>query len=97
MPISQVGSSSQIHSAQSDVISADAGISAANKQVDEAEARLVQAKANAATANADLARYAQLVSKKEMCIRDRSQGPQQHPAASGWQPARGRHQGQPAG
>ena len=66
VPISQVGSSSQIHSAQSDVISADAGISAANKQVDEAEARLVQAKANAATANADLARYAQLVSKKEI-------------------------------
>jgi len=40
--------------------------SPANKQVDEAQARLVQAKANAATANADLARYAQLVSKKEI-------------------------------
>ncbi len=66
VPISQVGSNSMIHSAQSDVISAEAGISSANKQVDEAQARLVQAKANAQTANADLARYAQLVAKKEI-------------------------------
>ena len=66
VPISQVGSSSQIHSAQSDVLNAEAGISAAIKQVDEAEARLVQAQANARTANADQARYATLVGKKEI-------------------------------
>ena len=66
VPISQVGSSSQIHSAQSDVLNAEAGISGAIKQVDEAEARLVQAQANAKTANADLVRYGTLVSKKEI-------------------------------
>jgi len=66
VPISQVGSSSQIHSAQSDVLNAEAGISAASKQVEEAQARLIQAQANALTANADLARYGTLVSKKEI-------------------------------
>ena len=66
VPISQVGSSSQIHSAQADVLNAEAGITAAIKQVEEAEARLIQAQANAKTANADLARYATLVGKKEI-------------------------------
>ncbi len=66
VPISQVGSSSQIHSAQADVLNAQAGISGANKQVEEAEARLVQAQANAKTANADLVRYGTLVAKKEI-------------------------------
>jgi membrane fusion protein (multidrug efflux system) len=66
VPISQVGSSSQIHSAQSDVLNAEAGISGATKQVEEAEARLIQAQANATTANADLARYKTLVVKKEI-------------------------------
>jgi len=66
VPISQVGSSSQIHSAQSDVLNAEAGITGAIKQVDEAEAHLVQAQANAKTANADLARYSMLVAKKEI-------------------------------
>jgi membrane fusion protein (multidrug efflux system) len=66
VPISEVGSSSQIHSANADVLNAEAGITAASKQVDEAEARLIQAKANAQTANTDLARYATLVAKKEI-------------------------------
>ncbi len=66
VPISRVGSSSQIQSAQSDVLNAEAGISGASKQVDEAEARLVQAQANAKTANADLIRYGTLVGKKEI-------------------------------
>jgi membrane fusion protein (multidrug efflux system) len=66
VPISQVGSSSQIHSAQADVLNAEAGITAASKQVEEAEARLIQAQANAKTANADEARYATLVAKKEI-------------------------------
>jgi membrane fusion protein (multidrug efflux system) len=66
VPISQVGSSSQIHSAQSDVLNAEAGISGATKQVEEAEAKLVQAKANAVTANADLVRYGTLVGKREI-------------------------------
>lgn len=66
VPISQVGSSSQIHSAQADVINAEAGITAATKQVEEAEARLIQAKASAKTANDDLARYATLIGKREI-------------------------------
>jgi membrane fusion protein (multidrug efflux system) len=66
VPISQVGSSSQIHSAQADVLSTEAGISGAAKQVEEVEARLVQAQANAKTANADLLRYGSLVAKKEI-------------------------------
>jgi len=66
VPISQVGSSSQIHSAQSDVLSTEAGITGATRQVEEAEARLVQAQANAKTANADLLRYGMLVAKKEI-------------------------------
>jgi membrane fusion protein (multidrug efflux system) len=66
VPISQVGSSSQILSAQSDVLNTEAGISGATKQVEEVEARLVQAQANAKTANADLVRYGMLVAKKEI-------------------------------
>ncbi len=66
VPISRVGSSSQIHSAQADVLNSEAGISGAVKQVEEAEARLIQAQANATTANADRVRYEQLVGKKEI-------------------------------
>ena len=66
VPISEVGSSSQIHSAQADVLNAQAGITSATKQVEEAEARLIQAQANAKTANADQARYQMLVDKKEI-------------------------------
>ncbi len=66
VPISQVGSSSQIHSAQADVLNSEAGITAATKQVEEAEARVIQAEANAKTVNADLERYASLVGKKEI-------------------------------
>jgi membrane fusion protein (multidrug efflux system) len=66
VPISQVGSSSQIHSAAADVLNAEAGITAATRQVEEAEARLIEAQANAKNANADLARYATLIGKKEI-------------------------------
>ncbi len=66
VPISEVGSSSQIHSAQADVLNAEAGITAATKQVEEAAARLIQAQANAKTANLDRARYETLVGKKEI-------------------------------
>ena len=75
VPISQVGSSSQILSAKADVINAEAGISGATKQVEEAEARLVQAQANAKTANDDLARYATLVGKKEISQQQYRSGP----------------------
>lgn len=66
VPISQVGSSSQIQSARADVTNAEAGVSAAEKQVEEAQARLVQAQANARTANLDQGRYQSLIVKKEI-------------------------------
>jgi membrane fusion protein, multidrug efflux system len=66
VPITQVGSSSQIHSARADMLSAEAGIAAANKQVEAAQARLVEAEANARTANLDEGRYRLLVVKKEI-------------------------------
>ena len=66
VPISEVGSSSQIHSAQADVLNAEAGVTVAIRQVDEAEAGLVQAQANAKSANLDQARYESLVAKKEI-------------------------------
>jgi membrane fusion protein (multidrug efflux system) len=68
VPITQVGSSSQIHSAEADVINAEAGITFATKQVEEAQARLIQVQANAKTANDDLARYAMLIAKKEISL-----------------------------
>jgi membrane fusion protein, multidrug efflux system len=66
VPISQVGSSSQIQSAHADVNNAEAGVAAAEKQVEEAQARLIQAQANAHTANLDQERYQTLVAKKEV-------------------------------
>jgi membrane fusion protein (multidrug efflux system) len=66
VPISQVGSSSQIHSAQADVLNAEAGVTAATRQVEEAQARVVEAEAQAKTANLDQARYETLVVKKEI-------------------------------
>jgi len=66
VPISQVGSSSQIHSAQADVLNAEAGVTSADRQVEEAQARLIEAEANAKTANLDQARYQTLVGKKEV-------------------------------
>jgi membrane fusion protein (multidrug efflux system) len=66
VPITQVGSSSQIHSAEADVLNAEAGITSASRQVEEAQARLVQAQANAKTANDDVARYSLLIAKKEI-------------------------------
>lgn len=66
VPIVQVGSRSQISSAQADVLNAQAGIIASEKQVEEAQARLIQAEAQAKTVNADLARYGQLIAKKEI-------------------------------
>jgi membrane fusion protein (multidrug efflux system) len=66
VPISQAGSTSRIHTAEAAVLSAEAGVTAANSRVSEAEARLTQAQAGARTANLDLARYSELVEKKEI-------------------------------
>jgi membrane fusion protein (multidrug efflux system) len=66
VPITSVGTSSQLTSAQADVENARAGIAAARQQFDAAKAQLVQAEANNVKAQSDLVRYKQLVDKQEI-------------------------------
>ncbi len=66
VPVSSVGSSSQINSASADVGSAQAGVAAAQKQVEAAQAQIVEAQANAKKLNADVERYRMLLGKREI-------------------------------
>lgn len=66
VPVSSVGSSSQINSAGADVNSAQASVAAAQKQVDAAQAEIVEAEANAKKLNADVERYRLLLDKHEI-------------------------------
>jgi membrane fusion protein, multidrug efflux system len=66
VPITNVGTSSQITTAQGDVQNATAGITGAEKQLDAARDQLEQAKANDVKAQNDLVRYKQLVDKQEI-------------------------------
>ena len=66
VPITSVGTSSQLTSAQADVENARAGIAAARQQFSAAKAQLVQAEANNVKAQSDLVRYKQLVDKQEI-------------------------------
>jgi membrane fusion protein (multidrug efflux system) len=66
VPVSSVGSTSQIRSASADMLSAQAGVSAAQKQVEAAQAEVVQAQADAQKANNDLERYRTLLGKREI-------------------------------
>ncbi len=66
VPIADVGSASQIHTAGADVSGAQAGVAAAQKQVEAAQAQIVEAEANAKKLNADVERYRQLLGKKEI-------------------------------
>ena len=66
VPITSVDTSSQLTSAQAEVLNARAGISGAEKQLAAAEAAVVQAEANNAKAQDDLKRYEQLVGKEEI-------------------------------
>jgi membrane fusion protein, multidrug efflux system len=66
VPVSSVGSSSQINSAGADVNSAQAGVAAAQKQVEAAQAQIVEAEANAKKLNADVERYRMLLDKREI-------------------------------
>jgi len=66
VPISTVGSTSQIRSAQADLQNADAGLLAAQKQVIAAQAQVAEAQANAKKLNADVERYQQLLGKREI-------------------------------
>ncbi len=66
VPITTVGSTTQISSADADVLNAQAGVSAAQQQADAAKAQLVEAQANARKLNADVERYRSLLTKKEI-------------------------------
>jgi membrane fusion protein (multidrug efflux system) len=66
VPITSVGTSSTVSSAQADVENAQAGIAAAKQQYQAANAQLVQAEANNVRAQDDLIRYKQLVDKLEV-------------------------------
>src|SRR6266536_824249 len=66
VPITSVGTTSQIASAESDVQNANAGISWAHQQLDAARAQVEEAEANNVKVQADLVRYKQLVDKQEI-------------------------------
>ena len=66
VPIADVGSASQIHSASADVTGAQAGVLAAQKQMEAAQAQVVEAEANAKKLNADVDRYKMLLDKREI-------------------------------
>ncbi|MGB8769693.1 MAG: HlyD family secretion protein [Candidatus Korobacteraceae bacterium] len=66
VPVSSVGSHSQIRSATADMDSAQAGVTAALKQVQAAKAQVEEAQANAYKLNTDVERYRLLLGKREI-------------------------------
>ena len=66
VPVTRVGSESQISSAEAAFDRAQTEVTVAAKRVEQERARLIDARANARSINADLDRYAQLISKKEI-------------------------------
>lgn len=66
VPITSVSTTSQLSSADADVVNAQAGIKAARQQFEAAKANLAQAEANDVKAQNDLGRYKQLVEKQEI-------------------------------
>lgn len=66
IPITSTSTTSQLSSADAELIGAQASLMAARQQYDAANAQLAQADANNVKAQNDLARYKQLVSKQEI-------------------------------
>jgi membrane fusion protein (multidrug efflux system) len=66
VPITTVGTASQVSGAEGDVQNAVAGISVSQRQMDAARAQLDEAQANDVKAQNDLARYKELVDKQEI-------------------------------
>ncbi len=66
VPVSSVGSFSQIRSASADMASAQAGVAAAQKQADAAQSQIIEAEADAKKLNTDVERYRQLLGKREI-------------------------------
>lgn len=66
VPITSIGTASQVVSAEGDVQNAIAGISGARQQLDAARAQVDEAQANDVKTQTDLVRYKQLVDKQEI-------------------------------
>jgi membrane fusion protein (multidrug efflux system) len=66
VPVSSIGSFSQIRSASADMDSAQAGVAAAEKQVEAAQSQVIEAQADAQKLNTDVLRYQQLLGKREI-------------------------------
>jgi len=66
VPITSVTTQSNLDSADTAVLNAEAGLNAAEQNFESAKAVLEQAEANAAKSDADLARYEQLVAKEDI-------------------------------
>lgn len=66
VPISSVGSRSQISTAEAGLLNAEAGVSAAQEQEASAEQQVAEAQAGAHKANDDVVRYKQLIAKREI-------------------------------
>jgi membrane fusion protein (multidrug efflux system) len=66
VPITSVTSQSNLDSAQTEVVNAEAGLRAAEHNHESAKASLTQAEANAAKSSADLERAKQLVGKEDI-------------------------------
>jgi membrane fusion protein (multidrug efflux system) len=66
VPITSVNTSSQLKSAASDVVNADAGIIASERQLTAAHAELEEVEANDVRAQDDLQRYKQLVDTRDV-------------------------------
>src|ERR1700679_2130180 len=66
VPITSVTTQSNVDSADTAVLNAEAGLNAAKQNFESAHALLEQAEANAAKSDADLVRYGQLVAKEDI-------------------------------
>jgi len=66
VPITSVTTQSNVDSADTAVLNAEAGLNAAKQNFESAHALLEQAEANAAKSDADLVRYEQLVAKEDI-------------------------------
>ncbi|HUI84120.1 MAG TPA: HlyD family secretion protein [Candidatus Binatia bacterium] len=66
VPVSSVGSTSQIRSATADMASARAGVAAAQKEAEAAQSQVTEAEADAQKLNTDVERYRQLLGKREI-------------------------------
>ena len=66
VPVSSVGSFTQIRSASADMANAQAGVLAAQKQVEAAQAQVAEAQATAKKLNDDVERYRLLLDKHEI-------------------------------